>query len=97
MIFPRYKVPDPKEPPEVGHMHEYTAFELGETVKAAGFEICSLFTTFLEEYEGHRHLMKLLEANGYDVTYSSGVDTECRGNLLLQHRAFAVSQHNSKK
>lgn len=68
--------PRPGGEPEIGHMREYTAVELGETMKAAGFEIERLFTTFLEEYEGHRPLLQLLEANGYD-TENRGQQTWC--------------------
>lgn len=65
-IFYLYKVPKPGEEPEIGHVREYTVHELGETVKAAGFEVCQLFTTFIEEFATHRPLLKLLEASGYD-------------------------------
>jgi len=35
-------------------------------VKAAGFEVERLFTTFIEEFAGHLPLLKFLEANWYD-------------------------------
>jgi SAM-dependent methyltransferase len=73
-IYPHYKMPD--DEPEIGHVHEYTAIELGRTVQAAGFEIERLFTTFLEEYAGHRWLLNLLEANGYS-TENRGEQTWC--------------------
>src|SRR5262249_12855475 len=64
-IFFLYKRPRPNEEPEIGHVREYTVYELGEAVKAAGFEIVQLFTTFIDEYASHRPLLKLLEENGY--------------------------------
>ncbi|MGD0745759.1 MAG: N,N-dimethylformamidase beta subunit family domain-containing protein, partial [Verrucomicrobiota bacterium] len=39
-------------------------------------------------------MIRWLEANGYDVTYSTGVDTARRGNLLLQHRLFLSVGHD---
>jgi len=73
-IYSVYKRPSGE--PEIGHMREYTAWELGETMKAAGFEIEQLFTTFLEEYESHRPLLELLEASGYN-TENRGQQTWC--------------------
>ena len=65
-IFYLYKIPQQGEEPEIGHVREYTMFELGETVKAAGFEVRQLFTTFIEEFATHRPLLQLLAASGYD-------------------------------
>jgi SAM-dependent methyltransferase len=82
-IYWHYKKPDPLDP-EIGHVHEYTAKELGKTVEAAGFEIGRLFTTVIEEYAGHAPLLNLLEANGYS-TENRGEQTWClavkRGSL----------------
>ncbi len=63
-IFFLYKRPD--EYPEIGHVREYTAYEIGETCKAAGFEVVQLFTTFIEEFSSHLPLLKFLEESGYD-------------------------------
>ena len=49
-IFFLYQRPAEGEAPEIGHMREYTAHELGEAVRAAGFEVTRLFTTFIEEF-----------------------------------------------
>src|SRR5947199_15409 len=35
-----------------------------------------------------------LEANGYDVSYSTGVDTDRRGALITQHRVFMSIGHD---
>jgi SAM-dependent methyltransferase len=75
-IFFLYKRPAPGEDPEIGHMREYTAHELGEAVKAAGFEVAKLFTTHIEEFASHRPLLKLLAENGYD-TENRGEQTWC--------------------
>jgi SAM-dependent methyltransferase len=73
-IYPHYKMPDAE--PEIGHMREYTAWEMGETAKAAGFEIEHLFTTVIEEYRGHWPLLKLLEEEGYSTEHR-GEQTWC--------------------
>jgi SAM-dependent methyltransferase len=63
-IFFLYKRPDGDD--EIGHVREYTIHELGETAKAAGFEVQQLFTTFIEEYSSHLPLLKFLEESGYN-------------------------------
>ena len=75
-IYPHYKIPDSE--PEIGHMREYTAYELGQAVKAAGFEIERLFTTVIEEYAGpwRAILLDLLEERGYSVE-DRGEQTWC--------------------
>ena len=65
-IFFLYKRPGPGAEEEIGHHREYTAHELGEAVKAAGFEIVQLFTTFIAEYSTHLPLLKFLEESGYN-------------------------------
>ncbi len=65
-IFFLYKRPVSGEEPEIGHVREYTNYELGEAVKAAGFEVKQLFTTFIDEYSSHLPLLDFLEKNGYD-------------------------------
>jgi hypothetical protein len=39
-------------------------------------------------------MVRFLEANGYDVSYFSGVDTDRRGGLLTNHRAFLSVGHD---
>lgn len=39
-------------------------------------------------------MVRWLEANGYDVTYISGVDTHRNGSLLMNHRAFLSVGHD---
>jgi SAM-dependent methyltransferase len=75
-IFFLYKRPVAGEDPEIGHMREYTAHELGEAVRAAGFEVTRLFTTHIGEFASHLPLLKFLEENGYD-TENRGEQTWC--------------------
>src|SRR5438309_775221 len=39
-------------------------------------------------------MVRWLEANGYDVSYSTGVDTDRRGALIAQHKIFMSSGHD---
>jgi phosphodiesterase/alkaline phosphatase D-like protein len=39
-------------------------------------------------------MVRWLEANGYDVTYTTGVDTDRRGNLLTNHKIFMSVGHD---
>jgi subtilisin-like proprotein convertase family protein len=39
-------------------------------------------------------MVRWLESNGYDVTYSSGVDTDRRGALLTNHKVFVSVGHD---
>jgi len=71
-IFSLYNRPSS----EIGHVREYTAFELGEAVKAAGFEVTMLFTTFIEEFATYLPLLNFLAGNGYD-TENRGEQTWC--------------------
>jgi SAM-dependent methyltransferase len=75
-IFFLYKRPAEGDELEIGHMREYTAHELGEAVRAAGFEVTRLFTTFIDEFASHLPLLKFLAENGYD-TENRGEQTWC--------------------
>ncbi len=39
-------------------------------------------------------MIRFLEANGYNVTYFTGIDTDRRGSLLLQHKVFLSVGHD---
>ena len=39
-------------------------------------------------------MIRWLEANGYDVTYSTSIDPRRSGNLLLQHHLFLSVGHD---
>jgi SAM-dependent methyltransferase len=73
-IFYLYKRPDGQG--EIGHVREYTAHELRNTVASAGFEVQQLFTTFIEEFEPHWPLLNLLAAHGFD-TENRGEQSWC--------------------
>ena len=75
-IFFLYKRPAAGEEQEIGHVREYTAYELGEAVKAAGFEVTKLFTTFIDEFSSHLPLLKFLAEHGYD-TENRGEQSWC--------------------
>ena len=75
-IFSLYRRPNPNEEPEMGHVREYTTYELGELVKAAGFEVVQLFTTFIQEFAMHIPLIRFLEINGYS-TENRGEQSWC--------------------
>ncbi|MFN8061346.1 MAG: DUF6605 domain-containing protein [Vicinamibacterales bacterium] len=40
-------------------------------------------------------MVRWLEANGYDVTYAAGADTDRRGALLANHRVFLSAGHDA--
>ncbi len=87
-IYPHYKIPDAE--PEIGHMREYTAHEIGEAVKAAGFEVERLFTTIIEEYAGdwRASTTAILEEHGYS-TEDRGEQTWC---LARKNAALTVDR-----
>ncbi len=39
-------------------------------------------------------MVRFLEANGYDVSYTTGVDTDRRGNLIKNHKTFLSVGHD---
>jgi SAM-dependent methyltransferase len=88
-IFFLYKRPVEGEEPEVGHVREYTAYELGEAVKAAGFEVTQLFTTFIGEFSSHLPLLKFLEESGY-ATENRGEQSWC---LAVKREALPVDRY----
>lgn len=45
---------------------------------------------FANEYP----MIRFLERNGYDVTYTSGIDSDRRGNLLKNHKVFLSVGHD---
>ena len=88
-IYYLYQRPKPGEAPDIGHMREYTTHELGKTVKAAGFEIVSLFTTHIAEYSTHLPLLRLLAENGFS-TELRGEQTWC---LAVKRDGLAVDRY----
>ncbi len=45
-------------------------------------------------FSGEYPMIRWLERNGYDVSYSSGVDTARRGTEILEHKAFLSVGHD---
>jgi len=86
-IFFLYKRPGGEE--EIGHVREYTVHELGETAKAAGFEVRQLFTTFIEEFSSHLPLLKFLEESGYN-TENRGEQSWC---LAVKRASLPVDRY----
>lgn len=88
-----YKRPGPPEEEEIGHVREYTTYELGEAVKAAGFEVTRLFTTFIEEFSSHLPLLDFLAEHGYD-TENRGEQSWClavkRSDLPVNRFPFFI-------
>jgi Domain of unknown function (DUF4082)/Bacterial Ig domain len=55
-----------------------------------GFSFESATWVFGSEYP----MIRWLEANGFDVTYFTGMDTERNGSLILNHKMFMNSGHD---
>ncbi|HVY93188.1 MAG TPA: methyltransferase domain-containing protein [Bryobacteraceae bacterium] len=66
-IFFLYERPGPDGRTDIGHVREYTVHEVGEAVKAAGFEVERLFTTFIGEFAEHKQMLRFLALNGYST------------------------------
>ena len=45
-------------------------------------------------FDAEYPMVRWLERNGYDVSYTTGVDTDRRGSELLEHRAFLSVGHD---
>lgn len=88
-IFFLYERPRANEPAEIGHVREYTAYELGEAVKAAGFDVQQLFTTFIEEFSSHLPLLQFLELNDYS-TENRGEQSWC---LAVKNSSLPVDRY----
>jgi SAM-dependent methyltransferase len=88
-IYFLYNRPVAGVEPEIGHVREYTTYELGEAVKAAGFEIKQLFTTFIDEFASHLPLLKFLKKNGFSVE-NRGEQTWC---LAVKRSSLPVNRY----
>ncbi|MGQ0734158.1 MAG: N,N-dimethylformamidase beta subunit family domain-containing protein [Acidobacteriota bacterium] len=45
-------------------------------------------------FNGEYPMVRWLEANGYDVTYTTGVDSDRRGGLIRNHKVFVSVGHD---
>jgi SAM-dependent methyltransferase len=88
-IYFLYTRPREGVPPEIGHVREYTVHELGAVVRAAGFEVLQLFTTFIPEFASHLPLLKLLEEHGFDPE-NRGEQSWC---LAVKREALPVERY----
>ena len=75
-IHGQYSRPETDAPPQIPHVREYTAFEIGDAVRAAGFEVESLFTEPIAEFAMNLPMWNFLEENGYN-TSMRGEQTYC--------------------
>src|SRR5258707_1222827 len=51
-------------------------------------------STHLDFFSFEYEIVRFLEANGYDVTYFTGVDTDRNGALITQHKVFMSVGHD---
>ena len=51
-------------------------------------------TSFDWVFNAEYPMLRWLEANGYNVSYTTGVDSDARGNLLTSHRVFLLVGHD---
>jgi SAM-dependent methyltransferase len=88
-IYFLYTRPHEGAATEIGHVREYTLHELGAAVRAAGFEVQQLFTTFIPEYSEHLHFLKFLADNGFDPE-NRGEQSWC---LAVKREALPVDRY----
>ena len=76
-LYSKYSIPGP-DGAAVPHVREYTAFELGDALKAAGFEIETLITEPIAEWNVNLPMWNFLEDHGYNTSLR-GEQTYCIG------------------
>jgi len=72
----------------------YTGNPLGRAFKVSynrPFNVPNMYTWF---FSAEFPMVQWLEANGYDVSYFSGVDADRKGVLITQHRVFMSVGHD---
>lgn len=77
-IFYQYNRPVEGKDIELQHMREYTAFELRDAVRAAGFEVEMLMTEPIAKFAKHLAMREFLEEHGFNTSYR-GEQTYCIG------------------
>ena len=55
------------------------------------FNVRNMYTWF---FSAEYPMLRWLEANGYDVTYSAGLDTDRNGRVITQHKIFMSVGHD---
>jgi hypothetical protein len=72
-----------------------TANTTGDRSFAVSFDRPEVENAGLSDFTTYEfNLLSWLERQGYDVTYSTDVDTDLRGQSLLQHRLFLAAGHD---
>ena len=72
-VFAKYPAPGN---PDVPHVREYTAGELGDALIAAGFELEALFTEHIPGFDNSRWAQNILSQEGFDTSLR-GEQTYC--------------------
>ncbi len=68
-IFYQYSRPVPGRPLEIQHVREYTAYEVRDALRAAGFEIEFLFTEPIDKFAEHLPMWNFLEEQGFNTAF----------------------------
>jgi hypothetical protein len=72
----------------------YVGSPMGHAYKVSynrPFNVPNMYTWF---FSAEYPMVRWLEANGYDVSYFTGVDTDRNGNLITQHQVFMSVGHD---
>lgn len=77
-IFYQYSRPKPGKEVEIQHVREYTAFELRNAVREAGFEVEFFTTEPIAKFAKHLPMREFLEEHGFNTAYR-GEQTYCVG------------------
>jgi SAM-dependent methyltransferase len=88
-IFYQYSRPVPGEPTEIQHVREYTAFELRDAVRAAGFEVETLIAEPIANLAENLSMWNFLEEHGYNTEYR-GEQIYCIG---VKRRELPVTRY----
>lgn len=75
-IYYQYSRPVEGKATEIQHMREYTAFELRNAVRDAGFEVELLLTEPIAKFAKHLPMAAFLEEHGFNTAYR-GEQTYC--------------------
>jgi SAM-dependent methyltransferase len=87
-IYAQYSIPAPGTQ-DIPHVREYTAFELRDTMEAAGFEIETLITEPIAEFGMNLPMWNFLEEQGYDTSLR-GEQTYC---VAVKREALPVTRY----
>jgi SAM-dependent methyltransferase len=87
-IYSQYSVPTPGSE-DIPHVREYTAFELRDTIEAAGFEIETLITEPIAGLEENLPMWNFLEEQGYDTSLR-GEQTYC---VAVKREALPIDRY----